>query len=540
MTKALTKAELRTAAKAELARRELARRFFGDFCPYVYTGYPQARHLNVLHAHLQQVERFIATKGAEGIGRLMVNMPPRHWKSTTTSVLFPTWVLGRNPDNRVIVASYAGSLAQGFSRRTRNHMMDVPFRNLFGDQRITDDPVMLSEDSRSVEAWDISGHRGGMIAAGVHGSITGQGANLLIVDDPHKDRQEAESEAKRRQVWDWWTSTARTRLEEGAAVVVIQTRWHSGDLSGKLLAQMAEDPNADQWTVLSLPAVAEDWAEGMDEVRRLQALKQGMWLGEDPLGREPGDILWPEKFPMSLLLPIKVASLYEWESLYQQRPQRREGAMIKAHDIRRVRPDQVPEDLDEVRYWDLAVSGKQRADWITGGRVGYSRDGKLYIMHLARFRGPWADARPSMKTQMLRDGPAIRQGIEISGQQGGYFQELQRDRDCLGLVMEGVNPQRVGNKEVRAQVWASRIQDNLVFIVDDGTWDVDGFISQCVAFPTGAHDDEVDAISGGVQMLGGWSGGFADLPQDESGAGMWDDVAMELFSAEEIQPWVIG
>ena len=261
-TATLSRQDLQRQAGVELARRELARRYLSDFCGYVYRGYPQASHLAVLHRHLQQVERYIATGGREGIGRLMVNMPPRHWKSTTTSVLFPGWVLGRNPDVRAIVTSYNGSLAFGFSRRTRNLLQDTPFSNLFGGQRSTQAPVELSEDSRSVEAWDIEGHRGGMAAAGVGGGLTGKGADLLIVDDPHKDRAESESQAKREAVWEWWTSTARTRLERGAAVVVIQTRWHLDDLSGRLLQQMANDPEADQWVVLSLPAVAEEWAGG--------------------------------------------------------------------------------------------------------------------------------------------------------------------------------------------------------------------------------------------------------------------------------------
>jgi predicted phage terminase large subunit-like protein len=517
----LSRAEAQREAEAELSRRELARRYFGDFCRYVYQGYPEAEHLQALHAYLQAVERYIDTKGQEGIGRLMVNMPPRHWKSTTVSVLFPAWVLGRLPDTRVIVTSYNGNLAYGFSRRARNHIQDVPFQNLFGEQTLMDEPVVLSEDSHSIESWDLVGSRGGMMAAGVGGGLTGKGANLLIVDDPHKDRQDAESEASRKQKWEWWTSTARTRMERGAAVIVIQTRWHSDDLSGKLLVQMASDPNADQWVVLSLPAIAEDWAIEVDSVVQLQSLKQGTWRGIDPLGRHPGDVLWPEEFPLSSMLPIKASSLYEFEALYQQRPQRREGAMIKAFDIRRVRPDQVPADLSEARYWDLAVSGRKSADWITGGRVGYSRDGKLYIRHMARFRGPWTDARPRMQEVMLRDGPAIPQGIETSGQQGGYYQEMKIDERLRGLVINPVNPQQVGNKEVRAQVWASRIQDNLVFIVDDGTWDVDDFVSQCVAFPNGAHDDQVDSVSGGVQMMGGWSGSLADVPQDENTESVW-------------------
>ncbi len=248
--------DLKQAARRELARRELARRNFYEFAQMVYRGYPQARHLEVLCGALQRVERYVATQGREGIGRLMVFMPPRHWKSTTASVLFPTWVLGRNPDARVIIASYNGGLAFGFSRRARNHMQSVEYRNIFGDRAGRASAVTLSEDSRSMESWDIEGHRGGMAAAGVGGGITGKGANLFIIDDPHKDRADAESVTKREAVMDWYRSTAYTRLERGAAMIVIQTRWHALDLSGQLLAQMATDERADRWEVLSLPALA--------------------------------------------------------------------------------------------------------------------------------------------------------------------------------------------------------------------------------------------------------------------------------------------
>jgi predicted phage terminase large subunit-like protein len=520
-TQPLSKDQLKRGARAELARRELARRYFGDFCPYVYEGYPKARHLDLLHAHLQQVERYIDTSGEEGIGNLMINLPPRHWKSTTVSVLFPTWILGRHPDMRVILTSYNASLAYGFSRRARDHMQDTPFRNLFGDQRATDTPVMLSDDSRSVESWDIAGRRGGLAAAGVGGGLTGKGANLMIVDDPHKDRQDAESEVQRERIWEWWTSTVRTRLERGAAVIVIQTRWHLSDLSGKLLQQMEAEPTADQWVVLSLPAVAEEWAAGVEDERVRRALGDGYWLGQDALERAPGEVLWPEMFPLSALTPIKSSSRYDWDSLYQQRPQRREGALIRAYDIRPLRPDQVPPGLSWMRYWDLAVSARKSADWISGGRVAFGPDGRLYIGHVRRIPGPWADARGTMTEQMLQDGPSVRQGIETSGQQGGYYQEMARDTKLRGIPIEGVNPQVVGNKEVRAQIWASRIQDNLVYLVDDGTWDVDDFVSECLAFPNGAHDDQVDAVSGGVQMQGGWSGGLSDVPQDESVENPW-------------------
>jgi predicted phage terminase large subunit-like protein len=255
---------------------------------------------------------------------------------------------------------------------------------------------------------------------------------------------------------------------------------------------------------------------------QIQAARRGVWVGADVLGRTPGEPLWPEMHTLEDLGRIRHnVGGYDWSALYQQTPQEREGALIKAHQIRRLRADQVPEIVDECRYWDLAVSERKGADWIVGGRGGYASDGRLIIRHIERVRGPWVDAESDAKRTILRDPASVRQGIEVVGQQGGYYQQMVRDEDLRGRSLERVNPSDIGNKVTRAQVWASRIPDGLVYLVDDGTWDVDEFIAECVAFPSGAHDDQVDAVSGIVQMSGGWSGGLSDVPQDDAGEGMW-------------------
>ncbi len=458
------------------ARQELARRYYSVFAPAVFSDWEQTDHHKMLGQYLSQVELFVATQGERGIGRLMVFMPPRHGKSLNVSVLFPTWFLGRHPDSRVIVASYNGALAMGFSRQARNLMMDDPYREVFGDLSERSTEVRIADDSRSVEAWSIHGRQGGLVAVGVGGGITGRGAHLLIIDDPVRDRSDAESRAKRDAIWDWYASTAYTRLEKAGAVIVMHTRWHEDDLAGRLKDAMARG-EGDEWVILDLPAVAGD---------------------DDQLGREAGQALWPAKYDLDALEQIKTTiGGYEWDALYQQAPRRREGAMIKAHEIPIM--ERVPSDLRTVRYWDLAVSGKARADYIVGARAGRAPDGRIYILDIARFPGPWADARPRMVRAMLADGPDVTQGIEVSGQQGGYFQELQRDDQLVSLPIRGINPREVGSKEVRANVWASRIEDGLVAMAR-APWN-DDFIAEALAFPRGKHDDQVDGVSGAVQML---------------------------------------
>jgi predicted phage terminase large subunit-like protein len=512
-------------ARREQARRKMAREDLLAFAWYTFRVYRAAAVHRVLAAHLAAVERYVRTGGSEGIGRLMVFMPPRHGKSELVSVRFPAWFLGRNPNWRVILACCTASLAVSFSRQVRDTIRDVPYQAVFGATSglPEEERVLLSTESRSAEAWDVQAHTGGMVTAGVGGSIVGRGMHLGIIDDPFKNREEAESARVRERVDNWYRSTFYTRLEQAGAVVLMHQRWHSDDLAGRLLRRMVEEEGTDRWTVLNLPAIAEPWADGVTGEDVLAAARNGWWKCADALGREPGAVLWPGKYDLEALRSIEAnLGAYEWEALYQQRPQRLEGALIKAHQILQIRRDQVPEGLREVRYWDLAVSKRKRADYISGARVGRGARGNLYIEHLARLRGPWADARPRMMEVMLADGPGVVQGIETSGQQAGYFQELQRDARLQGLSIVGVNPQEVGSKEIRANIWASRIQDGIVHLVVGNGWDVEAFVSECLVFPLGEHDDLVDGVSGAVQMLGQGGARMAELPQPPSRDSRWD------------------
>jgi predicted phage terminase large subunit-like protein len=421
----------------------------------MFPAYQPAPHHRLLAEKLEAVER-------GDIDRLMVFMPPRGGKSELVSVRFPAWYLGRHPDNRVIGTSYAARLAERFSGQARNQLEDPrwPFA------------VTLADDTASKAAWDIAGHRGGYIAAGVGGPITGSGAHVLIIDDPVKNQEEADSPAYRESVWDWYTSTAYTRLEPGGAVILVMTRWHEDDLAGHLLNEAKE--GGDQWEVVRLPARAED---------------------DDALGRQPGEALWPERFPVERLERIRAAiGARAWNALYQQRPTSEEGALFKRQWFQVV--DSAPAGLRWVRYWDLAASTKTSADYTASAAVALAEDGTLFIRDMVRGRWEWPDAKRVIRQSMLADA-GVEHIVEEALHGLAALQDLRRDPALVSIPLRGV---RVTTDKVsRAHSWSARAESGKVALVR-GAW-VNDFLHEVCSFPNGAHDDQVDTVSGGVEAL---------------------------------------
>jgi hypothetical protein len=198
----------------------------------------------------RRLERF-SDDVAKGLSpRLMLLMPPRHGKSELASRMFPAWHLGRHSDHEIIACSYNVSLAMAFSRKVKGVLEDPAYQSVFATR--------LNPNNQSVEEWGVHGDRGGYVAAGVGGGITGKGAHVLIIDDPIKNAEEADSAETREKLWDWYGSTAYTRLAPGGGVLVIQTWWHDDDLAGRLQIAMKEDQESDQFEVVKYPAIAED------------------------------------------------------------------------------------------------------------------------------------------------------------------------------------------------------------------------------------------------------------------------------------------
>ncbi len=562
--------ELAALAEAELARRELAMRRLMPFATYMVPWYHPYRHHELIAGYLEQVELYVRTEGQEGIGRLMILLQPRSGKTEEVSRLFPAWVLGRNPDKRMMLLSYGADLAVASSRAVRSYVLDDAYANLFGKMGVYANPdeaevsgvagpVGLSEDSRSAEAWDLAKpHRGGVKAAGVGGAITGSGAHILIADDLFKNREEAESKSNRERVWEWWTSSAYTRLEKGAAIVISMTRWHPEDLVGRLLRNMAESALADQYVVVCLPALAEEGINltprleepigpfpfregvntapptslsiGFDRLSQriggnkdsllppaddekdaafremwLDGLRNGVWINrEDPLGRAPGEALWPEKYPVAALMRIRANSEYDFVGLYQQQPYAREGGLFKREYfpiVERVEGKIV----GRVRYWDKAAS-EGKGDYTSGVLMAKTEDGYYYVEHVVR--GQWSSHERDMAMKKTWAADCQRGGMlpvywhEQEGGSGGVDSALETNKLLIGMGVEGHAERVTGSKESRVAspgLFQPACEAGLVRLVRGG-WN-EAFIEECIAFPRGRYDDQVDGGGGAFRKL---------------------------------------
>lgn len=501
-------------ARREIARRELARRHLVDFSTYVAPWYKPGRHHRLVGEYLEQVETYIRTGGATGIGRLMVFEPPRHGKSEQVSKHFPAWLMGRlcgmfQQPCHVITTSYNADRATENSRAAREIVIGTQYQAVFGELAALESPVALSTDSRSVEKWDLSApHRGGMLAAGVGGGVTGYGANLFVIDDPLKNREEADSQDRRDLIWDWWLSSAYTRLQRNAAVVIMLTRWHSDDLAGRFLKSMATNPQSEKWVVLDLPAIWEE--PEIPEAKSFEAYRQeklldGIWLDDqDLLGRAPGQALWPDEYPWEWL-ENKRANIgpYDWAALYQQSPYARSGNMFKRQwfPITETTPD--PEEIvAQVRYWDKAATAGGGM-YTVGVLIARLKSGVEIVLDVVR--GQWSayerDQQIVRTTQLdaERPGPKV---ITWHEQEPGSAGVDSAQSTNLKLAQAGFSAHfetATGDKETRAQPWSSQAEGGGVRLAFGG-WTQE-YIEEHVSFPKGRYKDQVDASSGAHARL---------------------------------------
>lgn len=501
------KMEIADRALAERARRELARRRFKPFCHYIDDKYEDALHQELLGFYLEQVELYIETKGERGISRLIVEEPPRYGKTDQSAKKFPAWVLGRLPDTKIIIGSYASDLAEESSEAVRNIVKGNEYQNVFGKDSNLEKPVILSDESQAKDRWHLAEpHRGGVNAAGIGGGLTGKGAHLFIIDDPYKTRDDAESEAYRKRVINWYQSVVYQRLEKGAAIIIIHTRWHPDDLIGILLKRMAgDDPLVDQWTVVHLPALALDESEyPKSEEEFKENLLRGLYIPyKDMLDRKPGEALWPEMFPVDYLARKKAnAEEFEFASLDQQMPRPQSGGFFDEENIKII--DRAPEGLLWFGYVDLALGESKQSDWNAVMPMALDGDGNLYgrdLLHVHDLDQFLLDLESfcldPRNTGMLLGTGTVIWGIEDVAFQSRVFKELIKKPKLANLPFMRVKPD--GDKVVRARPVRTKALSGNFYLVRGG-WNITA-IRQLISFPTGKHDDIVDTISGGLQMI---------------------------------------
>lgn len=420
--------------------------------------------------HLELIDRALVDVREGRTSRLMIIMPPQEGKSERTSHYGALWFLLQDPELRIAIASYEQETARRWGQVIRNDLLTY---NL---------PLQLREDSRAAARWNVEGHRGGVYCVGIGGALTGRPVDLLLIDDPVKDRAQADSAQYRRAAWDWWTDVARTRLAPNAPVILIMTRWHDDDLAGRLLAGDTEG----EWRVLRIPAQADHRPE----------------LGEtDPIGRAPGEMLpsarqWERGRWEKVRRDVGERS---WNALYQGRPAPTEGDIWlrvwwQAYDGALWDEDDdgarwVPWADQVLASWDMTFKDTRGTDYVVG-QVWATRGSESFLLDQVRDRMNFPRTLEAVRAQLARWPEVGAVLIEDKANGSAVMDSLRKE--VPGLVP--VTPKE--SKEARASAVAPFLQARNVFIPSArlAPWSV-ALVDEAAAFPNGTFDDMVDCAS---------------------------------------------
>jgi predicted phage terminase large subunit-like protein len=502
------------AVNKELAERVLARRRLIPFTKRINPRY----HAGWVHEDIaRRLERFSEEVDKGLSPRLMLLMPPRAGKSELASRMFPAWHLGRYPDHEVIACSYNVALAMSFSRKVKETIDDPSYQSVF--------TTRLNPNFQGAEEWGIESKRGGYVAAGVGGGINGKGAHVLVIDDPLKNAEEADSADLREKIWDWYGSTAYTRLAPGGGVLIVQTWWHDDDLAGRLQEAMRADPEADQFEVVKYPAIAEHdefLDTSTDEIVRLELNLPEAEEGEDVLDaavigaqaqmlgldtsklrflRRKGEALHPQRYDLVKLNRIKKTIPPRfWSALYQQNPVPDDGEYFRKDQFRRA-PVPPVKRANVFIAWDFAISQKKQNDYTVGTVALQDDDDMLHIADVFRFKSGDAFYIVEAILDLCQKwySPTLMLGFE-DGQIYKAIEAVLKKRMRERRLYPSVTVLKpITDKLARARTIQGRMQQGKVSFNDQGGW-FDIVRTEMLRFPAGVHDDCVDSAAWVAQL----------------------------------------
>ena len=453
---------------AEKKIRNKAREDFMSFVKCVWPEFVEGSH----HRHIAKKFNDLASGK---INRLIINMPPRHTKSEFASFLLPAWMVGRNPKLKIIQATHTGELAVRFGRKAKTLIDSDEYHKIF--------ETRLREDSQAAGRWETA-QGGEYFAAGVGGAITGRGADLLIIDDPHSE-QDAMSATAMESAYEWYTSGPRQRLQPGGKIVVVMTRWSTKDLTGKLLAHQKE-AKSDKWDVVEFPALLDT-------------------------GTKKERPVWPEYWKMSELEIVKATlPVGKWNAQWMQQPTSEEGAIIKREWWRRWKHDWIPDLHHVIQSYDTAFLKKETADYsaITTWGVFYPDNDSgpnLMLLDSVKERLEFPELRRKALEQYKYWNPET---VIIEGKASGM--PLTYELRQMNIPVVNFTPSRGNDKHARVNTCAPLFESGMIWAPEQNF--ADEVIEECAAFPHGDHDDLVDSTTQAVMRFR--QGGFVQHPED--------------------------
>lgn len=441
------------------------------FVKYVKADYVANWHHEVLCQYLDSF--------ASGfIKRLMVFMPPQVGKSELVSRKLAAFILGRNPDTKIVAASHGASLAESMNRDLQRTIDSPEYQRLFPETQLNGSNVRSVAGGylRNSEIFEVVGRRGQYKCAGVGGSLTGTPGDIGIIDDPFKDYADARSKTIRDGVWEWYTSVFEARTHKNSGLLLMHTRWHEDDLAGRLLAK-----EGDAWTVLSFPAICIDPDAPNEQ-------------------RQKGEALWPERFDLELLENRRAKNPHQFQALYQQDPRPREGGMFPREKFGDPLPASPAVVADRVRYWDKAGADEGKGDYTVGVLMCKTMDGRYLVEDVQRFQLRAHDRNIRMVQTAESDRQKYGRVRTFIESPPGLAKEAT---DTVIKLMAGYNvtadPVKKDKIE-RAEPFASQVQAGNVGYVK-GAWDTEAYFYEMESVPNGVNDDQMDGSSGAFNKL---------------------------------------